>query len=226
LSLGFFILFSKKAEIIKKLGELEVGILGTLGAVETIFNLGDRIDELRKKVVIVVHLMIAIIQLIIMGIIITNRSLNLIIHQTIAILTQELAILTTVLIKNNTFFNYSFFNDNLKYCYFIPFIFNKLSKEIPADADFIIHYSFYMFILSLITLVCFINALAYLITLHLVNKYDIHNKYPKFEKLIKYFEKSTFFMVIIELIIGISFLIIIIILNLWLCGLLTWNFKF
>ncbi len=171
--------------------------------------------------------MIAIIQLIIMRIIVTNRSLNLIIHQTIAILTQELAILTTLLIKNNTIFSYSFFNfnDNLKYCYFIPFIFNKLSKEIPADADFIIHYSFYMFILSLISLVCFINALAYLISLYLVNKYDIHNKFPKFEKLIKYFEKSTFFMVIIELIIGISFLIIIIILNLWLCGLFTWNFK-
>jgi len=52
-----------------------------------------------------------------------------------------------------------------------------------------------MFILSLITLVCFIDALAYLITLHLVNKYDIYNKLatpPKFEKLIKYFEKSTF----------------------------------
>jgi hypothetical protein len=224
LSLGIFILFSKKAEIKKKLGEVEVGILGTLGAVKIIFSLGDRIDELRKKVVIVVHLMIAIIRIIII-----NRSLNLIIHQTIAILTQELAILITLLIKNNTFFNYSFFNDNLKYCYFIPFIFNKLSKEIPADADFIIHYSFYMFILSLITLVCFINALAYLITLYLVNKYDIYNKLatrPKFEKLIKYFEKSTFFMVIIELIIGISFLIIIIILNLWLCGLFTWNFIF
>jgi len=44
LSLGFFILFFLKVERIKKIVEVGVGILGTLGAIETIFSLGDRID--------------------------------------------------------------------------------------------------------------------------------------------------------------------------------------
>ena len=61
----------------------------------------------------------------------------------------------------------------LKYSFIIPFIFLKLGNEIPADVEPIITYSFNMFILSLITLVCLINIIGYFISIYLINKYDV-----------------------------------------------------
>ena len=89
---------------------------------------------------------------------------------------------------------------NLKYSFIIPFIFLKLGNEIPADVEPIITYSFNMFILSLITLVCFINIIGYFISIYLINKYDVEKRYPKYIKIIRYFEKSQILFVIIEII--------------------------
>ena len=89
---------------------------------------------------------------------------------------------------------------NLKYSFIIPFIFLKLVNEIPADVEPIITYSFNMFILSLITLVCLINIIGYFISIYLINKYDVEKRYPKYIKIIRYFEKSQILFVIIEII--------------------------
>ena len=89
---------------------------------------------------------------------------------------------------------------NLKYSFIIPFIFLKLGNEIPADVEPIITYSFNMFILSLITLVCLINIIGYFISIYLINKYDVEKRYPKYIKIIGYFEKSQILFVIIEII--------------------------
>ena len=80
-----------------------------------------------------------------------------------------------------------------------------------------------MFVLCLIALICFVNVLGYFISLYLINKYDIENKYPKFKKIIRYYEKSTLFFVIFEGILCILILIFVIIINLILCGLLTFK---
>ena len=89
---------------------------------------------------------------------------------------------------------------NLKYSFIIPFIFLKLGNEIPADVEPIITYSFNMFILSLITLVCLINIIGYFISIYLINKYDVEKRDPKYIKIIRYFEKSQILFVIIEII--------------------------
>ena len=102
---------------------------------------------------------------------------------------------------------------NLKYSFIIPFLFNKLGNEIPADVEPIITYSFNMFILSLIVLVCLINITGYFISIYLINKYDVEKRYSKYVKLIRYFEKSQIFFVIIEIIICFSCLILIVITN-------------
>ena len=107
---------------------------------------------------------------------------------------------------------------NLKYSFIIPFIFLKLGNEIPADVEPIITYSFNMFILSLITLVCLINIIGYFISIYLINKYDVENRYPKYIKIIRYFEKSQILFVIIEIIICFCFIIVIIIGNLGVLG--------
>ena len=107
---------------------------------------------------------------------------------------------------------------NLKYSFIIPFIFLKLGNEIPADVEPIITYSFNMFILSLITLVCLINIIGYFISIYLINKYDVEKRYPKYIKIIRYFEKSQILFVIIEIIICFCCIIVIIIGNLGVLG--------
>lgn len=102
---------------------------------------------------------------------------------------------------------------NLKYSFIIPFIFLKLGNEIPADVEPIITYSFNMFILSLITLVCLMAIIGYFISIYLINKYDVEKRYPKYIKIIRYFEKSQILFVIIEIIICFSCLMAIVIIN-------------
>jgi hypothetical protein len=75
-----------------------------------------------------------------------------------------------------------------------------------------------MFTLSLIVFICFINVFGYILSLYLISKYDIETKFPKLKRIIKYYEKSTHFFIILEVLTGFTFLIVIIILNLVLCG--------
>ena len=106
------------------------------------------------------------------------------------------------------------FKTNYKYSYIIPFLFKNLGSDIPTNAEPIVTFSFNMFILSLIILSCFINITGYFISIYLITKYKIEDKYPKFTKIIKYFEKSSIFFVTIEILICLVCLITIILLNL------------
>jgi hypothetical protein len=77
-----------------------------------------------------------------------------------------------------------------------------------------------MFTLSLIVFICFINVFGYILSLFLNSKYDIENKFPKLKRIIRYYEKSTQFFIIVEALIGFIFLLFIIIINLFLCGII------
>jgi hypothetical protein len=112
------------------------------------------------------------------------------------------------IIFDNKFFN----NQNSKYCYIIPFIFSNLGKEIPVDAGPLITFSFNILILSLIILVCFINLIGYFISIYLINKYDVEKKFPKYFKLIRYYEGSTLFFIVVEILICLLSLLAIILL--------------
>ena len=107
---------------------------------------------------------------------------------------------------------------NFKYCYIIPFIYKNLGSNLPKDAEPLITFSFNMLILSLIILFCFINVTGYFISIYLLNKYNVEEKYPKYKKIIRYFERSRIFFVIIEIILCLFCLIILIILNLIILG--------
>jgi hypothetical protein len=65
--------------------------------------------------------------------------------------------------------------------------------------------------LSLIAILCFIKVLGFLITYILILKGDYENKYPKFKTIIKYFNKTTIFYVIIETLICFTCLLMLII---------------
>ena len=80
-----------------------------------------------------------------------------------------------------------------------------------------------MFTLSLIVLISFINIMGFLLSLYLISKYDIENKFPKFKKIIKYYENSNKIFIIFEVILSIVILLIMIIINLFLCGMIVIN---
>lgn len=116
-----------------------------------------------------------------------------------------------------------YYNQHYKSSFFIPFIFNQLGKELPTDNAAIVNYSFNLFILSLIALVCFINVVGYFLSFYLINKYDITNKYPKYIKLINYYEKSTLIFIILESLICLLCLIFMVIINFFMTGLIIFK---
>jgi hypothetical protein len=58
-----------------------------------------------------------------------------------------------------------------------------------------------MFTLSLIVLICFINVFGYIVSLYLylISKYEIESKFPKFKRIIRYYEKTTLFFILYTL---------------------------
>ena len=106
------------------------------------------------------------------------------------------------------------FKPDLKFNYIIPFIFSRLGADIPKDAEPIVTFSFNILILSLIILFCFVNIIGYFISIYLINKYNVEERYPKYSKLIRYFEKSSLFFVVFEGIMFIFFMLSIIVFSL------------
>ena len=111
-----------------------------------------------------------------------------------------------------------FKNNNIRLAFLLPFILSKMDGQIPSDAQPTIQFAFNIFILAVIGLFSFIYAIGYLISLNLISRYDINNKFPKYVWLIKYFEQSSMFIVIFELVIGFTCSIIIILSSLTMCG--------
>ena len=114
-------------------------------------------------------------------------------------------------------------NPQYKSSFLFPFIIQNMGANINTETDDIIRYSFSMFTLSLIVLISFINIMGFLLSLYLINKYDIETKFPKFKKIIKYYENSNKIFIIFEVILSIVILLIMIIINLFLCGMIVLN---
>lgn len=105
-------------------------------------------------------------------------------------------------------------NYNYKQSFFFGFIFNLLDLKLPENAEPIVNYSFGVLILSIIILFNIINAFTNLISLYLLNKYDVNNKfknYPLLIKIIKFFEGGSLVNICIELAMCLICLLVIII---------------
>ena len=91
---------------------------------------------------------------------------------------------------------------------------NGLNIDLPEDASHTVKFAFGIFLLSLVCLFNFINIVGYLTSIILINKYNIEERYPKYSKLIRYFEKSSLFFVVFEGIMFIFFMLSIIVFSL------------
>jgi hypothetical protein len=85
-----------------------------------------------------------------------------------------------------------------------------LGIQIPENATPLINFSFSILILTLISLLCFINVTGYLTSIYLINKYNIEIKFPKYKKIIQYFESYSLFFILIEIILCLLCLLFII----------------
>jgi hypothetical protein len=103
-----------------------------------------------------------------------------------------------------------------KEAYILPFLFAKFNPNVTAEAEPFISYSFSMFILSLLVLFCFFNIIGYIISIYLIDKYDIETKFPYFKRYIKFYSSTSKILLVLEIIIAFVFLIFIVILNFFL----------
>jgi hypothetical protein len=105
---------------------------------------------------------------------------------------------------------------NFKYAYFLPFIFAKFNPNVTPESDPLVSYAFSMFLLNLIVFICFFNIIGYILSIYLVNKYDIEVKFPKYKIYINFYKSTSKFFLILEIIIAFVILIFLILLNLFL----------
>lgn len=104
-------------------------------------------------------------------------------------------------------------SNSLKQSFLFTFILNKLDLNVTGESSSEAQFAFGILIMSLICLLSFINVTGYLFSFYLLNKYDVDIKYPKFKKIIHYYEKSSLFFVVLEGIMCVVFLLAIIYLS-------------
>lgn len=78
-----------------------------------------------------------------------------------------------------------------KHSFSFSILLSYLNINIGNDAPFIAHYSFGIFILSLLVLYSFTNVICYLSSIALLKYYKIDDKYIRLKKIISYFEKMS-----------------------------------
>lgn len=79
-------------------------------------------------------------------------------------------------------------------------ILKYLNISIPPESEFLVVFSFNIFILLLILLFSFLNILGYFISIILLNKYEIVLKYPKLKRIIQMYEKTSMIFLVFEII--------------------------
>jgi hypothetical protein len=82
--------------------------------------------------------------------------------------------------------------------FMLPFILNILDINLPEGSENLTKYAFGVMTLSLVVLLCFINILGYFLSLYILDKYNIENKFPKLNKIKTYYKNTTIIFIIFE----------------------------
>jgi len=89
----------------------------------------------------------------------------------------------------------------------LAFILSFFNIDISNSSSTIVKLSTSILILSLVSFFCLLNAFLYAIAYIFIIKSDYQTKYPKLQKIIKYYKTTTLIYVVIEAIIGFSALL-------------------
>jgi len=88
--------------------------------------------------------------------------------------------------------------DNITHSFALIAILSYLDINIDETREPIIRYAFSIFTLSLVAFLCFVNVVGYLTTIYLLGKYNVEEKFPRFKRIIKYYQRSTLLFIFIE----------------------------
>jgi hypothetical protein len=98
------------------------------------------------------------------------------------------------------------------YSFILPFILSKIDWDGHKNVEFTPAGDIYyvgVFLLSLTALFCFYNAMAYFLSIYLIQRYNIEQKYPKLNRIVKYYEKTGFIFIILDCIICVVALLVL-----------------
>lgn len=113
-------------------------------------------------------------------------------------------------IKNN----FNSYTLKSKQSFLLYFILNTLNIDVSTEVEHNLNFALGIFLLSIVCLLNFISVVGYLTSIYLLSKYNVETKFPKFKKIIKYFENSSLFWVVIEGFTCLIFLICIVVFSL------------
>ena len=86
--------------------------------------------------------------------------------------------------------------------------------DINVEHSSMTRLSFSIFVLSLISLLCFMNVIFYMIGYVIIQEKDYENKYPKFSRIIKFYKNSSLVYMVIEGVVCLGCLLILVIFSL------------
>ena len=103
---------------------------------------------------------------------------------------------------------------NLSYSFSFPLILSSLDINITDADSSLTQFSYGVFLLSLIALICFINIIGFMIGYILVQRGNYEIKYPKLSRFIKYYKNSTLIYITIEVLLCLICLLLLVFLSL------------
>ena len=92
----------------------------------------------------------------------------------------------------------------------LMWILNYLNVNVPAESSSIVEFLSSVVVLSVIALTSFIYIISYFMIIFLINTYKIKDKYPKYNRIIYYFESTRLGFIIFETILCTISLVLII----------------
>jgi hypothetical protein len=195
--LTFIHFLNKSDKTLKIIGHIGSGVLIGIGALESSLNLYDRLKNKESNISSSSNY--------------TNNENNKDKDSKIKIMMKIKMIIK--MLKNKSKENYLFSG-------ILPFIINIIGKDIPNDADPFITFCFNISIIAIIVLICFTNAIAYILTIYFMKIYSLESKFPILKKILKYFEKTSLYFILVELLIGYTLLLTIIVICLYSIGII------
>ena len=96
------------------------------------------------------------------------------------------------------------------YAFYLPFILSKLEIDSSKLDSNISEFSYFVLIISVILLYCFLNVLGYMLSLIILQKGNYELKYPRVKFIINYYKKVSKTFLIIDIICCILCLLLLI----------------
>jgi hypothetical protein len=109
----------------------------------------------------------------------------------------------------------SLMKNYIKYIFSILFLLINFNVKVNDSDPVVTKLAYWVFLISLIALFCFINILGYIISYYLIQKRNYELRNPKLKRLINYFKGVKLIYLIIEGFLCITCLILLIVFSIW-----------